>query len=84
MTDAHTMKSAVASVIEAQLSKIAPIERGTSNAQPDARFNEIREAILKTEQELRALIQGSEEEVHEWLAAIHYALADERSRLLGN
>lgn len=74
------MKTAVAKVVKDQLSLLEPLALHKLN---DARYNSIREAILKTEQDLRGLITGGEAEVHEWLAVIHYALADERGRLLG-
>lgn len=82
MTDALTMKNAVAAVIQHRLSALQPIPSGEAAKQLHPRYNQLREVILNTEKELRTLIQGGEEEVHEWLAVIHYALADERARLL--
>lgn len=77
------MKQAVAAVISKSLSTLKPLPAGERN-QSHPQYNALREAILAAEQELRQLITGGEEEVHEWLAVIHYALADERARLLGS
>ncbi len=83
MTDAQTMKGAVERIIREELDRVAPLPAGIALKFQDVRFNSIREAIIQTEQRLRTLIAGDEAEVHEWLAVIHYALADERERLLG-
>lgn len=82
MTDAITMKTVVAEVIRERLAHLSPLPAGGAAKQNHPQYNVIRAAILETEQELRNLIKGGEDEVHEWLAVIHYALADERERLL--
>jgi len=83
MIDAASMKNAVASVIQKRLAHLDPLPSSSQSNKPlHPHYNALREAILETEQELRTLIQGDETEVHEWLAVIHYALADERERLL--
>lgn len=83
MTDVQTMKAEVAGIIREELSDLSPISASRINKHQDPRYNTLREAILKAEKKLRLLIRGNETEVHEWLAVIHYALADERERLLG-
>ncbi len=82
MTDAQTMKNEVASVVQKRLAHLRPIPDNEGNRLLHPDYNILREAILDAERELRTLIRGGEEEVHEWLAVIHYALADERERLL--
>jgi hypothetical protein len=82
MTDAATMKNAVHTVIQKRLGHLNAVPQNEGNKLFHPRYNILREVLLETEQELRKLIQGDETEVHEWLAVIHYALADERLRLL--
>lgn len=81
MTDANTMKSAVAAIVKEKLAQLEPLKSG-GNKFADPAHNTHRQAILETETELRKLITGGEIETHEWLAVIHYALAEERERLL--
>lgn len=81
MTDAQQMKSEVAAVIREQLGDLLPLP-GDKDKHLHPDYNRIRDRIRETETRLRTLVRGNEYEVHEWLAVIHYALADERARLL--
>ena len=81
MTDAQTMKASVAAIVRERLAHLEPL-RIAGNKQTHPGYTLLREALNDAEQQLRTLITGDEVEVHEWLAVIHYALADERARLL--